>query len=249
MAMPPGGVPSYPSITEPSFTIVEAPTSLTVDVRAAIDDDIYAISDVYLLDNKESIIGQLQYSSYWGKYVYQAPIDPDYQPTEFEKIRACNSAGFSSTEAIPASEYHYPNKYVWSNIGFFWCSQNCFRTYDFDGPQYYYDQNGQPFFNEFSDLVTYGGAVHNVTYCVLNPTQAFYVYPNFWSEPGPSREYLMELYEGGLITQTSCVENPTDIGFLALITTEGRLAYLEFENSYEWGNAVVYSLYNGPWAK
>ena len=117
--IPGGGIESYPEIVWSGYSVVENLADLNIFAAATVTDDYYEITDVYLLDSTEQLIGEMEYNSGLGQYTYSEVIDPDFQPSENEKIRAYNSEGYFTTTAIPADSYGYPSKTWKSYSGYF----------------------------------------------------------------------------------------------------------------------------------
>lgn len=244
--LPEGDIESYPEITGISHSITEGAKDITLNVSATVDDDYYAITEVYLLSSTDNIISQLDYDSESGKYIYSAEIDSDYQPSEGEKIRAYNSQGYSTTTQIPAAAYTYPSE--------FYNSGNVNWIYGF----YNIETNTvTSTANEYSDI--------DFNLCMTGqPALAMRLASPLakWqtiSCDHPSRSYLNELYVNGyinwihwLLVPGSSDDNVTYKNYwwgctIVIRTTEGRLAYIMVPNWNVPSPFKVYSLYNGPW--
>jgi hypothetical protein len=245
--LPGGDIESYPEITGISHAITEGVKDITLNVLAAVVDDYYAITEVYLLSDTESIISQLNYDSISGKYKYTAVIDPDYQPSGGEKIRAYNSQGYSTTKPIPAEAYTYPSE-VYNSGNVDWN----YRFYNIE------TNTLTSTANEYSDIdFQFPFPPQPVmAMCPASPLMKWQLI----SCDNPSRNYLKELYAGGYINWSNWLVAPgvssDDFTYktywygctIIMRTTEGRLAYIMIPNYNVPSPFKVYSLYNGPWS-
>ncbi len=245
--LPEGDIESHPEITNISHAITESAKKINLEVSATVDDEYYAITEVYMLSSTESVISQLDYDSIAGKYVYTTDIDPDYQPSGGEKIRAYNSEGYSTTTQIPAGAYTYPSE-IYNNGNVNWQ----YRFYNIE------TNTITSTANEYSDIdfqfVLMPGQPA-MAMCLASPLAKW----ELISCDHPSRSYLKELYDGGYINWTHWLAEPgassDDFTYknywwgctVIIRTTEGRLAYIMIPNWNVPSPFKVYSLYNGPW--